>query len=136
MTKHSITHHFATPEELQEHINLISGATAGAAESKTKGKGKTAEVKAQAGAQTAAGLDKPSAPAAVAPTVDQLKAHILKHHKSGATPEGQKLTMDFVAKHGQKKISDMTDAQRTAAFGDVEDYFGESASNPSDDPMA
>ncbi len=134
---HSITHHFATVEALQEHINLISGATAGAADVKaTKGKGKAADVKAQAGAATAAALDKPSAPAAVAPTVDQLKAHILKHHKSSATPDGQKATMEFVAKHGAKKISDLSDAQRTAAFNDVEDYFGESAANPSDDPMA
>lgn len=68
-----------------------------------------------------------------APSIDELKAHILAHAPEG-DPDAVK---EFVRSFGVTKISDMTEAQRQEAFDGAEEYFsGDDADGGEEDPMA
>jgi hypothetical protein len=72
-----------------------------------------------------------------APTVDELKAHILEHAGSG--PDQPVLVKEYVRSFGVAKISDLTEVQRQEAFDGAAEYFGgatEAETEGEDDPMA
>jgi hypothetical protein len=114
----------------------LVGAANNAAEVVAKPKKETPAAKAAAATTAAFTEEKPTKgkgkKGKSAPSIDELKAHILSHAGEGADqPEKIK---EYVRTFGVIKISDMTEAQRQEAFDGAEAYFAEEEEE--EDPMA
>lgn len=104
-----LTLEFATAEAAADALAKLTGTDLGSVEEPKK-PGKAKETKAEATAQTKAATTAKGAPAAKAPSVDEVKAAILKWAGSGAD-QAEKVK-EFVRSFGITKISDSTEAIR------------------------
>lgn len=135
---------FPTIDDALEAVQKLSGVTTSSVsiDDDAPVKPKKATPKAKAEAATKEAFD--DAPKAgkkggkkkSAPSVDELKAHILEHAPDG--PDQPEAIKEFVRSFGVSKISDLTEAQRQEAFDTAEEYFaGEDAEGElEEDPMA
>lgn len=134
---------FPTIDDALEAVQKLSGVTTSSVsiDDDAPAKPKKATPKAKADAATKEAFD--DAPKAgkkggkkkSAPSVDELKAHILEHAPDG--PDQPEAIKEFVRSFGVSKISDLTEAQRQEAFDTAEEYFaGDDEGEEEEDPMA
>lgn len=127
-----LTLEFATAEHAQEALAKLTGTSVEnvVTEPKKPTKGKASEAKAEAAAFVKASHDSPKAPAAKAPSVDEIKEEIRKWAGTGADAKDK--TTTFVRSFGVAKMSDTTEAIRVAMLEKLLEDGGEAQ----EDPMA
>lgn len=135
---------FATIDEAHEALGKLNGvSTAAVSIDDTAAAPKKQTPKAKADAATKDGFaDEPKKPAGKkaaakkAPSIDELKAHILEHAGDGADQPAK--VKEYVRSFGVTKISDLTEAQRQEAFDGAEEYFAAQGGDEEgeEDPMA
>lgn len=138
---------FATLDEAHEALGKLNGvaiATVGTTSddvATTAPKKQTPKAKADAATKDGF-ADEPKKPAGKkaaakkAPSIDELKAHILEHAGDGEDQPAR--VKEYVRSFGVTKISDLTEAQRQEAFDGAEEYFAAQGGDEEgeEDPMA
>jgi hypothetical protein len=126
----------ATTDEALEVISKLAGVTTANVDAEEP-KVKKATPKAKAEAATENAFEEAAKPAKgkkaakkAAPTVDELKDHIIG--LAGDSADQPVKIKEYVKSFGVIKISDMTEAQRQEAFDGAEAYF---AADSEEDPM-
>jgi hypothetical protein len=125
-----LTLEFATTEAAQEALSKLNGTSlADATTAERKPRGKASEAKAEAAASVKASHDSPKAPAAKAPSVDEIKEAIRAW--AGAGADAKDKTRTFVRSFGIAKMTDTSEAIRVAMLEKLQE-----AGDTVEDPMA
>lgn len=130
----------STADELQGVVNKLNDVDAAPAPKKATNATKGAAATKEAFAEKPAAAPKAAAAKGkkAAPTVDQLREHIL--NQAGDDASASDNVKAFVKTFGVGKIGDMTEAQRQKAHDTAEEYFanlgGEAEEEAEEDPMA
>lgn len=144
---------FPTLDEAHEALGKLNGIAVESASTEEVKPKKKATPKQKADAETENAFEEDEAPAKAstkskaktktkakgkAPSVDELKSHILEC--AGDDPEANANIKEFVRSFGATKISDLTVAQRKEAMDSAADYFSpaddDDAGEDEEDPMA